>query len=153
MLRLRLYYEIVWDSYDLTSFHLTHFTLALDQIVKSKSALNIFLISHKKKNFNKLKYYNNFITFINFNKNFIRKFPILKSRFYSRYIISKTFRTKRFNTSELHANYHHPKSSIHQKRSIKKTGQCLVSSVHRSHTRLVYYSLILYNLAINNARS
>lgn len=52
MLRLRLYYEIVWDSYDLTSFHLTYFTLALDQIVKSKSALNIFLISiFKKKNF------------------------------------------------------------------------------------------------------
>lgn len=141
MLRLRLYYEIVWDSYDLTSFHLTHFTLALDQIVKSKSALNIFLISHKKKNFNKLKYYNNFI---NFNKNFIRKFPILKSRFYSRYIISKTFRTKRFNTSELHANYHHPKSSIHQKRSIKNRsmfGLERASVTHEACTIHLYYTI------------
>lgn len=77
MLRLRSYYEIVWDSCDLTSFHLTYFTLALDQIVKSKTALNISpIISHKKNYFNKL---NTNILVINFN-NFVQKFPILKSR-------------------------------------------------------------------------
>lgn len=78
MLRLRSYYEIVWDSCDLTSFHLTYFTLALDQIVKSKTALNISpIISHKKNYFNKL---NTNTLVINFNFNFVQKFPILKSR-------------------------------------------------------------------------
>lgn len=142
MLRLRSYYEIVWDSCDLTSFHLTYFTLALDQIVKSKTALNISpIILHKKNYFNKLN--SNFFTLLSLLTSIIlyKNFQYWNHDVHSRHIISKALRNCHYsNTSELHRANYHPNSSIHRKRSIKPVNAwAWIGSV--ALTSLVYYAL------------